>query len=75
MKLSPWWPYLLHQPELRRRTIVRVNHVAGRATARTIIARMIVRAHETEQRIVQPRFLQIEEDRIGAIQRAESALG
>ena len=36
---------------------------------------MIVRAEEAEQRIVQPRFLQTEEDRIGAVQRAEAALG
>ena len=60
---------------ISRRTIVRVNDVAGRATARAIIARMIVRAQKSEQRIVQSRFLQTEEDRIGAIERAESALG
>ena len=60
---------------IRRRTIVRINDVAGRATARAIIARMIVRSQKSEQRIVQPRFLQTEENRIGAIERAESALG
>ena len=36
---------------------------------------MIVRAQKAEQRIVQPRFLQTEENRIGAVERAESALG
>ena len=60
---------------VRRRTIVRVNDVTGRATARAIIARMIVRSEKSEQRIVQPRFLQTEKHRIGAIQRAEAALG
>ena len=46
---------------VRRRTIVGINDVAGRAAARSIIARMIVRAQKSEQRIVQPRFLQAEE--------------
>ena len=60
---------------VRGRTIVGVNDVAGGAAARAIIARVIVRAEEAEQRIVQPRFLQAEENRIGAIERAETALG
>src|SRR5262245_1534523 len=34
---------------------------------------MIVRAHEAKQRIVQSRLLQIQEDRINAIQRSEPA--
>ena len=49
--------------------------MAGRATAGAIIARVIVRAQETEQRIVQARFLQAEKNRIDAVERAESALG
>ncbi|MFM8337766.1 MAG: hypothetical protein ACKODK_19595 [Opitutaceae bacterium] len=36
---------------------------------------MIVRSHEAQQRIVKPGFLQIQEHRVGAIQRAETALG
>ena len=60
---------------VRGRTIIGINDVAGRAAARAVIARMIVRAHEIEQRIVQPGFLQIQEDRIGAIKRAETAFG
>ena len=36
---------------------------------------MIVRAHEVEQRIVQPRFLQIEEDRVNAIERPQATFG
>src|SRR5471032_3023637 len=35
---------------------------------------MIVRTHEIKQRIIQPRFLQIQKNRIGAEQRAESAI-
>src|SRR5947207_12334754 len=50
-----------------RRTIVRVNNVTGRATARSIIAGMIVRSEESEKRIVQSRFLQTEKNGIGAI--------
>src|SRR5207244_10116764 len=62
-------------PVIRRRTVVRVNNVTGRATARSIIARMIVRSEKSEQRIVQSRFLETEKNRIGAVQRAETALG
>ena len=68
-------PVLAPPTGIGRRTIVRVNDVAGRATARTIIARMIVRAEKAEQRIVQSRFLQTEKNRVGAIERAEAALG
>src|SRR5947209_6566788 len=58
-----------------RRTIVRINNVTGRATARSIIARMIVGPKKSEQGIVQSRFLQTKKDRIGAIQRAKAAFG
>src|SRR2546423_13964142 len=58
-----------------RRPIVRVNNVTGRATARSIIAGMIVRSKESEKRIVQSCFLQTKENWIGAIQRSETALG
>ena len=36
---------------------------------------MIVRSEKSEQRIVQSRFLQTEENRVGAVERAEAALG
>src|SRR5438128_3614629 len=60
---------------VRRRAIIRINDVTSRATARSIIARMIVAAKKTEERIVKSSFLQTEENRIGAVQCAESALG
>jgi hypothetical protein len=49
--------------------------MARRTPARTIIARVIVRAEKAEERIVQPRLLQAEENGVGAIERAEAALG
>ena len=61
-----------HVAELRvlrgmfRRAIVGVDHVARRASAGAIIAGLVVRAREREQRIEQPRFLQAEKHRIGA---------
>ena len=58
-----------------RRTVIRVNDVAGRATAAAIIAGMIIRTHEAEHRIVQARLLQVQENGVNAVQRAESALG
>src|SRR5262245_57913580 len=36
---------------------------------------MIVRSHEIEQRIMEPRLLQVEKNRVDAIQRSEPALG
>src|SRR5207249_1637703 len=42
---------------ISRRTIVRINDMAGRATARSVIAWMIVRAQKPKQRIVQSCFL------------------
>src|SRR5438270_4041902 len=59
---------------VRWRAIVSVNNVTRRATARSIIARMIVRPEKSEKRIVQSCFLQTEKDRIGAIQCSETAL-
>src|SRR5216110_3412292 len=43
---------------IRWRTIIGVNNVARRATARSIIARMIVRPEKSEEGVVQPCFLQ-----------------
>src|SRR3954462_4495857 len=48
--------------------------MAGRATARPIIPRMIVRAEKAEQRIVEPGFLNPEENRIGPVEGPETAL-
>src|SRR5947209_5689574 len=56
------------------RSVVCINNVAGRTTAGTIIARVIVRAEESEQRIVQPGFLDAEKNRIGPVEGAETAL-
>ena len=58
---------------MRRRAIVRINDVAGRAAAGAIIAGLIVGARQGKQRIEQARFLQAEKNRIGAQLRAESA--
>src|SRR5580765_2407129 len=55
--------------------VVRVNHVTGRATAGAIVARMVVRAQETEQWIVQARLLQVQKNRIDAVERAQPSLG
>ena len=57
-----------------RRTIVRVNHVAGGAAAAAIISGFIVRAGQRKQRIEQSRFLQAEKNGIRAQQSAEAAL-
>ena len=53
---------------VHRRPVVRVNHVAGRAAAVAIIARMIVGAGQRQNRIEQTRFLQTQEipDRFAA---------
>src|SRR5687768_14972436 len=45
---------------IRRRAIIRVDHVTRGATARAIITRTIIRSKKSEQRIVQARFLQTE---------------
>ena len=68
-------PVLAPPAGVRGRTIVRIDHMAGRATAGAIVARVIVRAEKSEERIMQPRFLQAEENRVGPVQRAETALG
>src|SRR6267378_3611804 len=57
------------------RAVVRVDHVTGRAAAGAIIARMIVRSQEPEQGIVQARLLQVQKNRIDAVERAEATLG
>jgi len=46
--------------------VVRVNHVAGRASAAAIVARMIVRAGKRQDGVEQSGFLQAEKNRIGA---------
>src|SRR5262249_18503598 len=60
-------------PGVSGRPVVRVDHVARGAAARPIVAGMIVGAEEPERRIVQSRLLDIEDHRIGPVERAESA--
>ncbi len=60
---------------ISRRTIIGVSDMASRSTACSIVACMIIRPKKSEKRIVQPRFLQAEKHRVGAIERPESALG
>src|ERR1700690_651952 len=54
-----------------RITIVRVNHVAGSAAGRTIIAGLIIRAKERQQRVDKASPLQSLEHGIGPRQRAK----
>ena len=59
---------------MHRRTIVGVNHVARRAAAVAIIARMIVGAGQRQNRIEQARLLQTQKHRIGSQLGAEAAI-
>ena len=59
---------------VRRIAIVGVNDVAGGAAAGAIVAGMIVGAGQRHDRIEQARFLQAEENGIGAQFRAEAAV-
>ena len=56
------------------RAIVGVDDVAGGAAAGAVVARLIVGAEQVERRIQQPRLLQADEHRIGAVERAEAAI-
>src|ERR1051326_1066489 len=56
------------------RSVVRVDHVAGRAAAAAIIAGLIVRTRKGEERIEQPRLLESEEDGIGSNLGAEASI-
>ena len=60
-------------PGVHGAAVVRVDHVAGGAARRAILAAHVVRAREVEHRIQQPRLLQGEPDRVRAVQRAEPA--
>src|SRR5262249_11850998 len=60
-------PVLAPPARISQRTIVSVNDMARRTTTRAVISRMIVRAQETQQRIVQPRFGRAEEYRVRAV--------
>jgi hypothetical protein len=55
------------------RAVVRVDDVARCAAAGAIIARMIVRAHEIERRIKQPRLVERHEYGVGAVLSARPA--
>ncbi len=66
--------YLAYGPGIDRRAIVGVDDVAGGAAARAIVAGMIVGAEEIQRRIEQPRLLQADEHRIGAVLGAQAAV-
>ena len=61
-------------PRMDRRAIVGIDHVAGGAAAGAIIAGLVVGAEEVQRRIEQARFLQADEDGIGAVLGAEAAI-
>ena len=62
-------------PGIRRGTVVRVDYMARGTSGRAIIAGVIVRTHKPEQRIVQPRFLKVEHNRVDPVKGAQTALG
>ena len=59
---------------MHRIAIVGVDHMASGAARPTIIARLVIGASERQQRIEQTRALHSLEYRIGASQRAETAI-
>ena len=69
----PRLPNLAYGPRMDRRTVIGIEHVAGRAAAGAIVAGMIVGAEEIERRIEQSRFLQTDEHRVSAVLGAEAA--
>src|SRR6266566_4674773 len=56
-----------------RIAIVRIDDVTGRASRRTIVARMIIRAEKVECRIMQPGLLQAEINRISSLRGPQTA--
>ena len=62
------------RPAMRGVRVVGVDHVASRAAGRTVVAGVVVGAEEIQRRIEQPRLLQVEPHRIGAVQGPEPAL-
>ena len=62
------------RPGVHRRPVVRIDHVARCAAAGPVIARVIVGAEKVQRRIEQPRLLQANEDRVGAVQRPQAAV-
>src|SRR5688572_28776474 len=58
-----------------RRPIVSIYHMTAGAAGRAIIPGMVIGPHETEQRIVQAGFLDVEKNRIDATKRAETPIG
>src|SRR5882672_3601294 len=59
---------------MRRRAIVGVDDVACRASARAIVAGLVIRSRKRKQGIEQSRFLQAEKYRVGAKLGAEYAI-
>src|SRR5262249_52741023 len=60
------------RPGMHGRAIIRVNHVAGGAAARAIVARMIVRAEKIQGRVEEASLLQADEKGVGAARDAEA---
>src|SRR5262249_33677152 len=56
------------------RAIIGIDHVAGSAAARAIVAGMVVRAEEIQRRVQQAGLLQTDEHGIGAVLRAKAAV-
>src|SRR2546421_7863605 len=56
------------------RAVISINHMACGATTGTVITGLIVRPHKAKQWIMQTGFLQIEKDRVGPVEGAESTL-
>src|SRR5579871_2327451 len=59
---------------VRRIAIIRINHMARRAAASAIIARMIIRSRQGHHWVNQTRFLQAKKYGIGAQLRSEASI-
>ena len=71
---QPTMPRLSVRAGVHRRAIVGIDDVTRRATARPIIAGVIVGAEEVERRVEQTSLLQPNENRVGAVLSTESAI-
>src|SRR5271165_4157884 len=57
---------------VHRGSIIRVDHVAGRAAAGAIVAGVVIGTQEVERRVLQPGLLQGDKNRIGAVAGSQS---
>ena len=65
-RLCPRCPSAAYWAGVHGRAVVRVDDVAGGAAAGAVVAGLVVRSQERQQRVEQARLLQAEEDGIGA---------